>query len=97
MSSKGDIERLKRMLNQPGCADAPLPLSDEVLGELLDRKGCFEAAAYEACLRMAENGAVRTPSGTSAPSQDSYWRMMARVYRPPFGGSLSRADEVTNR
>lgn len=97
MSSAGDIEKLKKMLNQPGCADAPLPLSDETLGELLDRKGCFEAAAYEACLRMAENGAVRLSGGTSAPSQDSYWRMMARVYRPPVRGGLRRADEVTNR
>jgi len=91
LSKQTDTAILRAMLSQPGECDC-CPLSETTLLWLLTRYGSYEQAAYQACVMLSQDCAMRMSDGTTAPSQSRYWLNMALSFRPNRGGALSRAD-----
>lgn len=86
-----DTGRLRAMLSQPGECES-CPLSETTLLWLLTRYGSYEQAAYQACIMLSQDCAMRMSDGTTAPSQSRYWLNMALSFRPNRGGTLCRGD-----
>lgn len=87
---------LRAMLSQPGECEC-CPLSDTTLLWLLARYGSYEQAAYQACVMLSQDCAMRMSDGTTAPSQSRYWLNLALTFRPNRGGTTVRADEAQRK
>jgi len=87
---------LRAMLSQPGECEC-CPLSETTLLWLLSRYDSYEQAAYQACVMLSQDCAMRMSDGTTAPSQSRYWLNLALTFRPSRGGIVGRADERSRK
>lgn len=94
MATDALIAKLRNMLNVSEGEGCSCFLSNEMLGELIDRYPCLELAAYQACLLMAQRTDMKMSDGTTIPDQSGYWLRRAMGFRPYSGRILRRADEV---
>ena len=92
MEKQLDPGVLRAMLTQPGECEC-CPLSQTTLLWLLAQYGSYERAAYQACIMLSQDCAMRMSDGATAPSQSRYWLNMALTFRPNRGGAMVRADE----
>ncbi len=92
MEKQLDPSVLRAMLSQPGECES-CPLSQTTLLWLLTKYGSYEQAAYQACVMLSQDCAMRLSDGTTAPSQSRYWLNLALTFRHSRGGALQRADE----
>jgi len=84
------------MLSQPGECEC-CPLSETTLLWLLSQNDSYEQAAYQACIMLSQDCAMRMSDGSTAPSQSRYWLNLALTFRPNRGGALQRADGTAFR
>ena len=83
---------LRAMLSQPGECES-CSLSETTLLWLLSKSNSYEQAAYEACMMLSQDCAMRMSDGTTAPSQRRYWLDRALTFRSSRTGTVGRADE----
>ncbi len=92
-----DVAALGLLLKPPqyGCECNDKSYDESWLLWLLEQHGSIQAAAYAACLMLAEDSACRLPDGTTLPDLQNYWLRMAKLYRPSGGRCVHRADDVS--